>query len=100
MKCRFQVSPLWKNPAANGPWYQVESNPVIPVDNFVFASAAKWAAAPMATSSAIKVGTRDVSPAGGDDGGSPPPGGEVPSETGPAGRSTRVPAPRTPTNTR
>ena len=33
MKCRSQVLPLWKNPAANGPWYQVESNPVIPVSS-------------------------------------------------------------------
>ena len=29
---QVHVSPLWKNPAANGPWYQVESNPVIPVE--------------------------------------------------------------------
>ena len=35
MKCRSNVLPLWKNPAANGPWYQVESNPVIPVDSRV-----------------------------------------------------------------
>ena len=27
MKCRSQVSPLWKNPAANGPWYQVLVEP-------------------------------------------------------------------------
>ncbi len=34
MRCSRQVSPSWKNPAANGPWYQVESNPVIPVESF------------------------------------------------------------------
>jgi hypothetical protein len=33
MKCRSIVFPLWKNPAAKGPWYQVESNPVMPVDS-------------------------------------------------------------------
>ena len=27
MKCRSHVSPLWKNPAANGPWYQVRVEP-------------------------------------------------------------------------
>ena len=41
MKCKLHVSPLWKNPAANGPWYQVESNPVIPVESFGFTSSPK-----------------------------------------------------------
>ena len=25
--------PVWWKPAANGPWYQVESKPVIPVES-------------------------------------------------------------------
>ena len=62
MKCRLQVSPLWKNPAANGPWYQVESNPVIPVERCGFASAAKWTRAIAAISSATSVGTESLHP--------------------------------------
>ena len=57
MKCRSHVLPLWKNPAANGPWYQVLSNPVIPVDSRVFTPAAKWMTAIAAITSAIRVGT-------------------------------------------
>ena len=33
MKCRSQVLPVWRKPAAKGPWYQVESNPVMPVSS-------------------------------------------------------------------
>src|SRR6476646_387404 len=62
MKCRPQVSPPWKKPAANGPWYQVLSNPVIPVESLVLASRAKWINAIAATSRAITVsrGGREV----------------------------------------
>ena len=38
---QVHVLPLWKNPAANGPWYQVLSNPVIPVESRVFTPPAK-----------------------------------------------------------
>src|SRR5204863_4314023 len=53
MKCNPHVSPLWKNPAANGPWYQVESNPVIPVDSRALTPTAKWTTATAAISRAI-----------------------------------------------
>src|ERR1700712_1411611 len=57
MKCRRHVSPLWKNPAANGPWYQVESNPVIPVPSRVLTPPAKCTTATAATSNAIVTST-------------------------------------------
>ncbi len=57
MKCRPIVSPLWKNPAANGPWYQVLSNPVIPVESFALTPIAKWTTATAAISSATAVAT-------------------------------------------
>src|SRR3954464_7709465 len=55
MKCRPHVSPLWKNPAANAPWYQVESNPVIPVDSRNLTPAAKWTTATAAIARATSV---------------------------------------------
>src|SRR4249919_614468 len=55
MKCKLHVSPPWKNPAANGPWYQVESNPVIPVDNLTFTPAAKCTTATAAIRRATRV---------------------------------------------
>ncbi len=55
MKCKPHVSPLWKKPAANGPWYQVESNPVIPVDNRSFTPTAKWTTATAAIARATSV---------------------------------------------
>ena len=55
MKCRFQVSPLWKKPAAKGAWYQVESKPVMPVDRRALALAAKWMTVMAAMASATRV---------------------------------------------
>src|SRR6476619_3476858 len=57
MKWRSQVLPLWKNPAANGPWYQVESNPVIPVPNLSFTPPAQCTSATNAISAATQVTT-------------------------------------------
>src|SRR5215203_3476396 len=53
MKCSSQVSPLWKNPTAKGPWYQVLSKPVMPVDSLPLASIVKWMTAIAATTNAI-----------------------------------------------
>src|SRR5215203_6010209 len=53
MKCSSQVSPLWKNPTAKGPWYQVLSKPVMPVDSLPLASSVKWMTAIAATTNAI-----------------------------------------------
>ena len=64
MKCRSQVLPLCANPAANGPWYQVVSNPVIPVPSRSRTSAAKLTTAAAAMARAIRVGDVDA-PAGG-----------------------------------
>src|SRR5664279_1303699 len=64
MKCRFIVLPVWKKPAAKGAWYQVLSKPVIPVERRVLAPAAKWMRAAAAIARAIRVGTRELRPAG------------------------------------
>ena len=58
MKCSRHVSPSWKNPAANGPWYQVESNPVIPVESLALTPPPKWMTAIAATTSATAVARR------------------------------------------
>ncbi len=109
MKCKLQVSPLWKNPAAKGPWYQVLSNPVIPVDSRVFTPAAKCAIARAAIASATAVGTqagRDPPSAGGTAAGDPrgaearpaPSTVGVAAVTGPAARSlSPTPTSATPT---
>jgi hypothetical protein len=62
MKCRSIVFPVWKNPAANGPWYQVLSNPVIPVERRVLTPAAKWISA----IAAIRKAARDAAVAAGE----------------------------------
>ena len=49
MNWRSQVWPLWAKPAANGPWYQVVSNPVIPVLSLSRTPTAKWATSGDAT---------------------------------------------------
>src|SRR5689334_11177681 len=95
MKCSPHVSPLWKNPAANGPWYQVESNPVIPVPSLSLTPPAKWTTATRATSSATQVSTdphEPLPPAGGT------PSAPLPASAGaddlpPTGRGAQIQTP-------
>ena len=97
MKWRSIVLPVWKKPAAKGPWYQVESKPVMPVPRRSFTPLTKWPIAMPAISRATTVAIRDgrarprvlPSPGGASAGDAPPGPGTNPSRTKP-----RRPPPR------
>jgi hypothetical protein len=59
MKWRSIVLPDWKKPAANGPWYQVESKPVMPVPRRSFTPLRKWPIAMPAITREMTVAIRD-----------------------------------------
>ena len=83
--------PDWKKPAAKGPWYQVESKPVMPVPSRSFTPLTKWPMAMPAISSEMTVASNDGRRSRGDDSAS---------DSGPSPTTHLSPSPTTATATR